>query len=48
MLVHPTHGAQLGLPRAQAPVLLSRREVFAGRDIARETHVLLVRPLLAR
>ncbi len=29
---------------AQAPVLLSRREVFGGRNIGREVQVLLVRP----
>ncbi len=34
-------------PRAQAPVLLSRREVFGGRNIGHEAQVLLVRPLLA-
>jgi len=35
------------LPGAQAPVLLSRKEVFGGRDIGREVQVLLVRPLFA-
>ncbi len=39
----PTAQRSAWLPGAQAPVLLSRREVFGGRNIGHEVQVLLVR-----